>query len=259
MYSSNLVKGSTTEMALKVYSLLCAVLCLNIHLTFASPSICPILSASFSTLVDQTLDDPNFIVDDPDLTFFTEVLGFKDDTIRHTFFEAIKFYNETFGLDFSSSQPNEQHRLFFENAVMEPRKFRDDIMYRVVFNNWIQTGNTYSSCRVIHVGELGVKFTGNQLLRGSYGGEEGIMAGPENFLGYGFYRIDVCDQSPVIIEFQSASPFRVEPVDGFTTLNFNLYNNILGYGRARGTFTITPDPTNPGKFKLFDQLQFLFP
>ena len=71
-----------------------------------------------------------------------------------------------------------------------------------------------------------------------------------NFLVYGFYSIDVCAQSPVVIQYQSATPVRQEPVDGTFIINCDLYNRVLGYGKAQGVFTITPSLNDPGKFHL---------
>ena len=63
---------------------------------------------------------------------------------------------------------------------------------------------------------------------------------------YGFYHIDVCHQSPVIIQFQSATPFRLEPIDGIYVFDYDLYNRVLGRGRAQGSEIRKPDPSNPG-------------
>ena len=72
----------------------------------------------------------------------------------------------------------------------------------------------------------------------------------ENSIDYSFYSISVCDQSPVIIQFQNASPFRPEPVDGVYLFNFDLYNNVLGRGKAMGVASLVPDPENSGKFRV---------
>ena len=226
---------------------------------FGSPVHCPALSASFTLLIDQTIEGQDFIVADPELTFFRESLGFRDDTIEHTYTKAMTFFNETYGLDFSGQDANERNELFFENAILEPRTIRHDIQSRAVFNNWLLTGRTSTTCKDSFFGELGVRFTGDQLLRGTYGGEDGIMVGPSYFLGYGFYRIDVCNQSPVIIQYQSISPVFTAPHDGVVSFNYVVYNNVLGYGRACGTLSLTPDPDNPAMYNYFDIISFVFP
>ena len=55
-------------------------------------------------------------------------------------------------------------------------------------------------------------FTGDQMLYGSYGGDEGKPARAGEILFFGFYHIDVCKQSPVIIYYRSNTPLRAEPV-----------------------------------------------
>ena len=101
--------------------------------------------ASFLAVIDQNIDAPDaFIVSDPELTFFKQVLNFRDIIIEQTFDNAIKFF---YGLDFSLSPPTDQNEYFYQNAVMSPfRHADDDIDYLVTLNNWIQTGITRSTC-----------------------------------------------------------------------------------------------------------------
>ena len=47
------------------------------------PPTCGQFPASFLAVIDQNIESPAaFIVPDPELTFFKEVLGFRDDAIR---------------------------------------------------------------------------------------------------------------------------------------------------------------------------------
>ena len=82
-----------------------------------SSQTCP--SAVFVVSLDQTLDEPMLARPDPELSYFKSVLKFRDGAIRHAFEDAIRFFNYTFGLDFSGS-PNEQHEVIVENAIMRP-------------------------------------------------------------------------------------------------------------------------------------------
>ena len=109
-------------------------------------------------------------------------------------------------------------------------------------SRWVQTGNTYSSCYFIHDGGLRVTFSGDQTLYGSYGGAEGKPAGIFNSIFYGFYIIDVCKQSPLIIQFQNSRPVRTEPVDGISIFTSDVYNQVLGYGNLNGIFQVSPAP-----------------
>ena len=118
-------------------------------------------------------------------------------------------------------------------------------------NHWIRTGNTRSSCYRIHEGGFWVTFSGEQTLYGSYGGAEGKPAATTtNQLSCGFYHIDVCEQSPVLIQFQSSSPVRTEPIDGISVFTADIYNHVLGYGKMHGMFQVSPDPES-GKFHTF--------
>ncbi|CAI8051488.1 hypothetical protein GBAR_LOCUS28187, partial [Geodia barretti] len=40
---------------------------------------CPKIAATFTAMVDQTVDDPLFLVEDPEQTFFKDVMNFRDD------------------------------------------------------------------------------------------------------------------------------------------------------------------------------------
>ena len=102
-----------------------------------------------------------------------------------------------------------------------------------------------------------MSFTGDQLIHGSYGREEGIPAAVGTTIQYGYDVIDVCDQSPVIVQFQSASPFRSEPVDGMFFANYDIYNRVLGYGKALGIVSIKPGQDS-GKFHLIFRLVYTF-
>ena len=68
----------------------------------------------------------------------------------------------------------------------------------------------------------------------------------------------MCQQSPVVIQYQSASPLRHVPIDGVNIINCDLYSRVLGYGKAMGIFTVTPDPTNPGQFRFLARIVFTF-
>ena len=224
-----------------------------------SNQFCPEYSATFVTAVDTLLESPMIIVSDPEFNFLKEVMGFREDAIQHTLEDAFKFFNDTYGLDFSLSSPNENNEYFFENAKLRFARFPSaDGIYNVIMNNWVKTGSTHLTCQNIHDGLFEVTFSGDQLLHGSYGGIEGLSADISTYMVYGFSIIDVCDQSPIIIQIQSAIPFRREPIDGTYILDFDLYSRVLGYGKASGLCTIKPDPENPGKYRYVNKNVFTF-
>ena len=247
-------------MKFKIYSLLVAVFSLQFSISLCDPryGYCPDLTATFVTVINQTFDDPLYTIADPEMTFFKDIMGFRDDEIQHAFEDAVKFFNDTYALDFTLSPPNEQNEYSFENAKMTLFRFQEGVRYRVVFNNWIRTGSTCTSCDEVQVGGYLVTFTGDQLLHGSYGGVEGIPATVGEFTEYGYNKFYVCDQSPVIIQIQNATPFRREPVDGTLFLHFDTYNNILGYGKAMGVIISKPDRENPEKYRAVVRVVFTF-
>ena len=242
----------------RIFSVIALFVSLQFPVTLCDPhGSCPDFTATFVAVTDQTVDFAATL-SDPEMTFFKEDMGLRDKDVQHVFADAIKFYNETYGLDFSNSPPNKQNEYFFENAKMFLFRSNENVHYRLIFNNWIQTGNTHTACRDIRFGGYQVTFTGDQLLHGSYGGDEGIPAGVENYMEYGYYVIDVCDQSPVIIQFQNASPFRSEPIDGAVSLDLDTYNQVLGYGKALGIVSLKSVPDNPGQFRLVARVVFTF-
>ena len=198
-------------------------------------------------------------VEDPELSFFKTYLKFRDSDIQHTIDDTIRFFNNTFGLDFSDSPPNEKNERFLQNAKMGPFMISPDIDYIVTDSHWIRTGNTRSSCYLIHDGGFQVTFSGERTLYGSYGGAEGKPVGPANLVAYGFYHIDVCKQSPVIIQFQSSTPIRPEPIDGIAVFTSDLYNRVLGYGKVHGIFQAFPDPDESGNVRTVFRAVFTFP
>ena len=75
-----------------------------------------------------------------------------------------------------------------------------------------------------------VTFSGDQLLRGSYGGSEGrpVMGG-EAILDYGFYSIPVCRQSPITIRRVTPIPNEERRI-GFSIFFYELFHRNLGQG-----------------------------
>ena len=246
-------------MKFMTYSLFLALFSLKISVSLCHQEFfCPDYTAMFVVVMDQTIGSER-LINDRELTFFKEDMGLRDNEIQRVFEDAVKFYNETYGLDFSNSQPNDQNEYFFENAKMTLFRFHENVHYRLIFNNWIRTGNTRTTCRDVQIGGYLVTFTGDQLLHGTYGGAEGIPAGEGDFLEYGYNIFDVCGQSPVVIQIQNATPFRKEPVDGAVFLNFDIYSHVLGYGKALGFISTKPLPDNPGEYRLVARVVFTFP
>ena len=127
------------------FFLVIAVACL-----VASPQTQTCPTDHFSAIFVGTVDEVSsgrrgFSHADPELKFFKEILGFRDDAIQHTTVDAMKFFNDTYGLNFFPSAPNDLNQRFFENAIMEPFTFSEDIKFFATTNNWIRTGSTRSA------------------------------------------------------------------------------------------------------------------
>ena len=218
-------------------------------------------SAVFTATIDQIVDvaDATMDIMDPELTFFKTYMKFRDSDIQHTTDDAIQFFNNTYGLDFSDSSPNEKNERFFQNAIMSPFIILPDVINNIVTDNyWVRTGNTYSTCYPISQGGYQVTFSANQTLYGSYGGAEGKPAGVADHMNYGFYIIDVCKQSPLIIQYQNNRPVHTEQLDGITVFTADLYNQVLGYGTAYGVFQFTSFPDDSSKLRFITRSVFTF-
>ena len=100
---------------------ICLVAVIITALTFGVPTThgqeeCP-QGASFIVSFDSVIplaDLQN--VPDPNLTFFRNVLRFTEQEIQTAMQSAIEYFNTTFGLDFSNSEPNQQGRQIFQNT-----------------------------------------------------------------------------------------------------------------------------------------------
>ena len=216
----------------------------------ASSQTCPPkhFSAVIVTTIEQTVEDLQIHHDDPELVFLKKVLKF--DEVDHIFYDAMDFFNSTFGLDFSASPPNERYERFLDNARMHPYILRKDIYNIATANNWIRNGNTRSQCYRVYDGGIIVEFSADTTLYGKYGGDEGKPAGPYTPLVYGFYSIDACHQSPVNIHYRCPTPIRGEPIEQIYVSACYTYNRVLGRGRSHGIGTIRPDRDEPDKFRI---------
>ena len=168
---------------------------------------------------------------DTNLTFFREVLGFDDPEIQQETQNAFQFFNERFGLDFSRSEPNELGIRFFQNATIQPNRAPHGIL--LSFNRWLLTGNTQSRCFLANIGGYLVNFIGEQTLRGTYGGEEGIQVANNRVLSYEYISISIPHRDSVIIQRRTPIPNERDPI-GLFVLFYELSHPTLGQGALRG-------------------------
>ena len=171
---------------------------------------------------------------DTNLTFFREVLGFDDAQIQHETQNAFQFFNERFGLNFSLSEPDELGLRFFQNATLRPFS-RRSISGIVTFNRWLVTGSTRSKCYTVSIGGYAVSFTGEQTLRGTYGGEEGIQVTSSRVLRYAYHYISIPHRDPLVIQYWTPIPNEAQLL-GLFVLFYELSHPTLGQGAQQGFF-----------------------
>ena len=174
---------------------------------------------------------------DTNLTYFREVLRYSDDEIQQETQKALQFFNERFGLNFSLSPPNEQGLRFFQNATFQPTRQPSGIV--ATFNRWSITGNTRSRCFPAAIGGYFVSFSGEQTLRGTYGGEEGVKVTNNRVLQYGYISISIPHRDPVVIQRQSPIPNEAAQL-GVFVLFYELSHPTLGQGAQQGFFQTEP-------------------
>ena len=169
---------------------------------------------------------------DANLTFFSDVLGYGDEEIQQEVQNVLHFFSERFGLEFSLSQPNELGLRFFQNATLQPVRRNPGI--RAILNRWILTGKTRSKCLVTAIVGFLVTFSGEQILKGTYGGEEGIEVPNDRILSYEYVSISVpppCE--PIVIQRQSPIPLETMRI-GILVLFYELSHRTLGQGAQQG-------------------------
>ena len=172
--------------------------------------------------------------DDANLTFYRDVLGFDDARIQHETQNAFQFFNERFGLDFSLSEPDELGHHFFQNATLQFFS-RQPSGVTVTFNRWLVTGSTRARCYTVSIGGYFVNFTGDQTLRGTYGGEEGIQVIGSKNLEYGYIFISIPHRDPVVIQLWTPIPNEAQQI-GLFVLFYELSHPTLGQGALQGFY-----------------------
>ena len=168
---------------------------------------------------------------DPSLRFFSKVLGYSDDQIQQEVQNALQFFSERFGLDFSLTQPNEEGLRFFQNATLRPIR-RFNIVFTTL-NRWILTGNTRTKCFSNPIGGFIVTFTGEQILKGTYGGEDGIDVLNDRNLAYEYMTISVPPCEPIVIQRRTPIPIEAARIGIYVTF-YELSHPTLGQGAQQG-------------------------
>lgn len=198
---------------------------------------------SWSLIVDTPVQSNRSFLD-PTLEYYREVLNYDDEQIESTVEAAIAFFNERFGLDFSQSEPNEAGIRSYQNAILIPYRIPADIDVVFSANRWLVNGVRGSNrCFYVLEGGFQVRFTGNQTVRGTYGGQDGRTLTPAADVVYVLQRVDVCRQSPLILQCQSITPSFTD-LDGVSALYGECSSQFLGRGLYQGgrAYLQTDDP-----------------
>ena len=169
---------------------------------------------------------------DPNLTYFKNVLLYSDEQIEDITQKAIKFFKRRFGLDFSQSPITPQGFRIFENATMYPVRVPVDVV--ATYNRWVINGREGNTrCFNMREGGYQVRFTGEQVVHGTYGGEQGQILTAAEELGYNFFSTNFCEHTPTIILCGSISPTFRDPY-GFGVRHWECFNRELGQGLVTG-------------------------
>ena len=210
--------------------------------TTFSQEECP-RSAEFIISFDGVVTLADFVQDapDPNLTFFRNVLKFSEQEIQTARQSAIDYFNTTFGLDFSQSEPNQQGQRIFQNASFAAGQAPFTATTKA--NRWLVTGSTRSRCFDVRLGWFGISFLGQQVLHGTYGGTEGrIINGPsQNTITWLYVWINSCPQSPAVMLLRATAPVSRTP-DGLSIERYAASHRILGNGVSSNILSVNPLP-----------------
>ena len=225
----------------------CKIVVIVIALTCGIPTTfgegeCP-QGAEFIISFDGVVTLADFLqnIPDPNLTFFRNVLKFSEQEIQTAEQSAIEYFNTTFGLDFSQSEPNQQGQRIFQNASFAAGQAPFTATTKA--NRWLVTGSTRSRCFDVRLGWFDISLLGQQVLHGTYGGTEGrIIDGPAQYvITWTYAWINSCPQSPVVILLRTTAPASVTP-DGISIEPYAASHRILGNGISLSTLFINPLP-----------------
>ena len=217
----------------------------SVFVLSAAQNTCPTswFTSEFTIVSDRVISAATGegLLDDPNGTYFRDVLGFTERQIAAELVTIRDYFNTTFGLDFPDlDSDGEAH---FESATLS--YFRVPFTHFVTVNRWIANGNTRSRCIDTFNGGVRVTFAAGstQVLRGTYGGATGRTVVRGEDLLYGYYSINACPQQPLLIQYQSQIPGR-QTADRYVVNDNRLYHPQLGTGFEIVVFRVEPNYNN---------------
>ena len=125
------------------------------------------------TLVTNVTYPASSTILDPEHVFYREILRFTVEEIDREREAAIQFFRDTYGLDFTNVEQDEQGQRILGNATFQPVMFPYNNTF--VFNSWLVNPRARTRCFRVGDGGFRVSFSGTVMLHGEYGGEEGRM------------------------------------------------------------------------------------
>ena len=229
---------------------------LNLHNAAAQSQMCEEPFQAVLTLVNNVTFPRSTSFLDSDLVYYREILHFSEEEINRERELGMRFFNDTYGLDFSNIEPNEQGQRILENSTFEPFMFSFNNTY--VYNSWLVKGKTKTRCFQVGDGGFRVRFTGTVMLHGEYGGKEGKLVFAMQRLVYGHdYLYDACKQQGIIFQLESLTPLRGVPIDSYIVRTFRVRNRMLGEGTAWGVSRISVVNPTTLRYELRQVYSFL--
>ena len=209
-------------------------------------------------VTDLVVPASSFQFADPEMKFYTETLRFTAEETNQEMENAIRHFNNQFGIDFSNIEPNEANQRFLPTAMFSPNV--SPINFTTIANRWLVSGNRKSKCFQMAYGFFSITFNDTTMLHGVYGGEEGREVSAGDTVVYGHMAIfGTCAQQPIVIQAQNNIPGRRTPVEGWVVEDFQLYNRQLGRGRAQSVFKASSSPDDPTMLVIEVQMVCSFP
>ena len=208
---------------------------LNLHNAAAQSQMCNEPFQAVMTLVINVTFPASASFLDSDLVFYRRVLRFTEEEIDQDRDAAMQFFSDTYGLDFTNIEPNEQGQRTLGNATFEPFTLPYNFTY--VFNGWLVNGRTRTRCFPVGWGGYHIRFTGTMMLHGEYGGEEGkLVIAPDRLFYQHHYVYEACKQQGITFQIETFAPVRVQASNpgGFVVYNFRVRNRVLGEGTVWG-------------------------
>lgn len=188
----------------------------------------------------REVDEPTVVNYQTFKEFQAEVWGRDEADIQDFRQEAIDFYEQRFGLDFSDAQVQDDGSQSIDGAKLVPSFVVPESEYRayIIGGRW-----TPPEGYVVRDSSFNVMLEPGTTLGGEYGGADGKVAEDGGLLAFGDYNILIpgpgnSSDETIDIRFRSTGPI-VPNADGVMTFVCDLESDQWGSGQARGI--VNPD------------------